>query len=213
MALKKFRDAQAGSVFDAVIEIDETPRQLAGELRADSGFSGAHESGESDDRSWKSASHAESLDECVTRRKECGMFALSEALKFVSFAPTESALRITVLSLNADLCVLIAFEYADSAAEGRKFYFGEAVADRAEKPFCVFRSAAAETVRVWFEERFGAIVHSAGRCLRIQIERIGAGKAHFHQATAALHGVNTGANEIPVEENVAGGGSQIYPGQ
>jgi hypothetical protein len=42
---------------------------LAGELRADSGFSGAHESGEGDDRSWKSASHAESLDECVPRRK------------------------------------------------------------------------------------------------------------------------------------------------
>src|SRR6267154_4460219 len=130
-----------------------------------------------------------------------------------SFAPTGSALGMTVLSLKADLCVLIAFEYAHSAAEGRKFYFGEAVADRAEKPFCVFRSTAAETVRVWFEERFGAIVHSAGRRLRIQIERVGAGKAHFHQATAALHGVNTGANEIPVEENVAGGGSQIYPGQ
>jgi hypothetical protein len=98
MALKKFRDAQAGSVFDTVIEIDETPRQLAGELRADSGFSGAHESGEGDDRSWKSASHAESLDERATRRKECGMFALSEALKFVSFGPTASALGTTYAS-------------------------------------------------------------------------------------------------------------------
>src|SRR5260370_39883287 len=91
MAFEKFRDAQAGSIFDAIIQIDETPRQLAGELRADGGFSGAHESGQSHDGSWKSASHAESLDECATRRKECGMFALSEALKFVSFGPTASA--------------------------------------------------------------------------------------------------------------------------
>ena len=97
MALKKFRDAQAGSIFDAIIQIDETPRQLAGELRADGGFSRAHESGQSHDGSWKSASHAESLDECATRRKECGMFALSEALKFVSFGPAASALTMTVL--------------------------------------------------------------------------------------------------------------------
>ena len=116
-------------------------------------------------------------------------------------------------SSSLNLRELIAFEDADGAAEGRKFYFREAVADGAEKALCVFRSAAAETVGVGFEERFGAIVHSAGRRLRIQIERVGAGKAHFHQATAALHGVNTGVNEIPVEENVAGGGSQIYPGQ
>ena len=79
MAFEKFRDAQAGSIFDAIIQIDETPRQLAGELRADSGFSGAHKSGEGDDRSWKSASHAESLDECATRRK--GRARLSEILR------------------------------------------------------------------------------------------------------------------------------------
>jgi hypothetical protein len=71
---------------------------LAGELRADSGFSGAHESGQGDDRSWKSASHAESLDECAARRKECGMFALSEALQLVSFGPTASALGTTYAS-------------------------------------------------------------------------------------------------------------------
>ncbi len=49
VAFEKFRDAQAGSVFDAVIEIDETPRELASELHADGGLSGAHESGEGDD--------------------------------------------------------------------------------------------------------------------------------------------------------------------
>jgi len=39
--VRKFRDAQARSIFDAIIQIDETPRQLAGELPADGGFSGA----------------------------------------------------------------------------------------------------------------------------------------------------------------------------
>ena len=39
VALEEFRDAQTGSVFDAVIEVDKSPGKLAGELRAYSGFS------------------------------------------------------------------------------------------------------------------------------------------------------------------------------
>jgi len=97
VAFEKFCDAQAGSVFDAVIEINESPGKLARELRADGSLSGAHESGEGDNGDGRSASHAEGLDECATRRKECGMFALSEALKFVSFGPAASALTMTVL--------------------------------------------------------------------------------------------------------------------
>jgi hypothetical protein len=65
VTFEKFGDAQAGSVFDAVIEIDETPCELAGELRADGALAGAHESGEGDYGDGKSASHAESLDECA----------------------------------------------------------------------------------------------------------------------------------------------------
>jgi hypothetical protein len=65
VALEKFGDAQAGSVFDSVIEINETPGELAGELDADSRLAGTHESGESDDGDGKRAGHAESLDECA----------------------------------------------------------------------------------------------------------------------------------------------------
>jgi hypothetical protein len=59
VTLEEFGDAQAGNVFDAVIEIDKTPGELAGELRANGSFSGAHESGEGDDGSSGSASHDE----------------------------------------------------------------------------------------------------------------------------------------------------------
>src|ERR1700757_297864 len=105
---------------------------------------------------------------------------------------------------------LVAFEDANGAAEGGQLDFGQAVADSAEQAFGVFRSAAAETVRVGFKEGFGAIVHGAGGGLRIEIEGISAGEANFHQAAAALHGVNTGANKITVKENVAGGGNQVH---
>src|ERR1700758_2152505 len=63
MALEKFGDAQAGSVFNAVVEINEAPGELAGQLGAYSRLAGTHESGEGDNRDGRSASHAESLDE------------------------------------------------------------------------------------------------------------------------------------------------------
>jgi hypothetical protein len=42
---------------------------LARQLPADGGFSRTHESGEGHDGDWRCASHAESLDERVLRRK------------------------------------------------------------------------------------------------------------------------------------------------
>src|SRR4029077_15610042 len=39
-------DVQAGSFFDAVVEIDEPPGELAGEQRADGGLAGTHKAGE-----------------------------------------------------------------------------------------------------------------------------------------------------------------------
>jgi len=59
-------------------------------------------------------------------------------------------------------------------------------------------------VRVGFEERGGAVVDRAMVVWALKVERIGAGEANFDEALAALHGVQTGANEIAVEENIAG---------
>src|SRR5207248_3522306 len=99
---------------------------------------------------------------------------------------------------------------ADSAAEGRELDLCEAIADRAEQALGVFRSAALESVGIGLQESFGAVVHGAGRCLRVQVKGIRSREAHFHQAAAALHGVNAGANKIAVEENVASGGDQVH---
>jgi hypothetical protein len=49
VALEEFGNAQAGSVFDAVVEVDKTPSELARQLRADGSFSGTHKSGEGHD--------------------------------------------------------------------------------------------------------------------------------------------------------------------
>src|SRR5579872_686058 len=49
-ALKHLGDAHVGGGFDAVVEIDEAPGELAREKRADSGLAGAHEAGEAKQR-------------------------------------------------------------------------------------------------------------------------------------------------------------------
>src|SRR5271155_2507857 len=62
---------------------------------------------------------------------------------------------------------------------------------------------------IWLQKRGGLIIHCAGRGLRLQVEGIVAGEAHFHESSTALHGVETGADEFPVEENVARRGHEI----
>src|SRR5579859_2989007 len=47
---EKFGDAQASGFFNAVVEIDEAPRELTRQERPDCGLTGAHESGETNDR-------------------------------------------------------------------------------------------------------------------------------------------------------------------
>jgi len=48
VAFEKFPYAQAGSVLDAVVEINEAPGELAGQLGAYGRLAGTHESGEGD---------------------------------------------------------------------------------------------------------------------------------------------------------------------
>src|ERR1051326_5879579 len=70
VALEKFCDTHARGVLDAVIQIDETPSEVAGELRPDGSLAGAHESSESDDGRRENACHAKSLVESKMGRKE-----------------------------------------------------------------------------------------------------------------------------------------------
>ena len=48
-ALENFRNGEAGGFFDAIIEIDETPSELAGKQISDCRLAGAHETGETQD--------------------------------------------------------------------------------------------------------------------------------------------------------------------
>src|SRR5260370_19337665 len=45
-AFEDFRNAKTRCLFNAVVQIDEAPSQLAGEQRADGGLAGAHEAGQ-----------------------------------------------------------------------------------------------------------------------------------------------------------------------
>src|SRR5215467_9063010 len=108
---------------------------------------------------------------------------------------------------------LIALEDADGAGKTGEFNFGETGADRAEQALGITRSGVADAVRVGLQKGFGAVVDVAGRSLCVQVERIGAGEADFHQAAAAAHAVDSGADEIAVEEDVAGHGRQVHAAQ
>src|SRR5262249_40020968 len=50
VTLEELRDGDACCFFDAIVEIDKAPSELACEQRADGGFAGTHEAGESEDR-------------------------------------------------------------------------------------------------------------------------------------------------------------------
>src|SRR5580704_12329841 len=47
-ALEDFGDAQPGSFFNAIVQVDKAPGQLTGKQRADGSFAGAHEAGEAE---------------------------------------------------------------------------------------------------------------------------------------------------------------------
>jgi len=50
VAFEEFCDGDTGGFFDAVVEIDEAPGELASEEGADRGFARAHETGEAKKR-------------------------------------------------------------------------------------------------------------------------------------------------------------------
>src|SRR6266850_3472577 len=99
---------------------------------------------------------------------------------------------------------LIALQNANCTTVGGELDFGEALTDGAKEAFGEFGGDALDAVRIGLEEGGGAVVHGAQGGLGVEVERVGAGEADFDEALAALHGVQASADEIAVEENVAG---------
>ena len=54
--------------------------------------------------------------------------------------------------------------------------------------------------------------YGAGVGLGVEIEGIGSGKMHFDGSFAAAHGIDSGADKVPVKKNVPGGGEEIHVG-
>src|ERR1700732_4996790 len=104
---------------------------------------------------------------------------------------------------------LVALQDADCTTVGGEFDFREAAAHRAEKTLGEFRSHMLDAVRVGLQVGLRLVVHRARGGLRLQIEGIISGKVDFDSALAASHGVDSGADEIAVEKNIAGSGEQV----
>lgn len=103
---------------------------------------------------------------------------------------------------------LVALQDANCTTVGGEFDFGQAVADGAKEAFGELRGDMPEAMRIGLEEGFGAIVDRAGGGLSVQVEGVVAGKANFDEAPAALHGVQAGADEVAIKEDIAGGGRE-----
>src|ERR1700676_683832 len=108
---------------------------------------------------------------------------------------------------------LVALQDADCTTVGGEFDFREAAAHRAEKALGEFRSHMLDAVRVGLQVRFRLVVHRSGSGLRVQIEGIVSGKVHFDSALSSPHGVDSGADEVAVEKNIAGSGKQVHVGE
>src|SRR5580692_11384930 len=64
-------------------------------------------------------------------------------------------------------------------------------------------------VGIGLEKSGRLIIDDASGGLRLQVKGIRAGKAHFHQAAAALHRIKAGTDEVSVEKNVSRRGHQV----
>src|ERR1700731_1732003 len=87
---------------------------------------------------------------------------------------------------------LIALQNADCTTVGGKFDLRETHAHRAEKALGKFRGHMFYAVGIRLQILRGLIIHRAGGGLRVQIEGIVAGEAHFHSTFSAAHAVEAG---------------------
>src|SRR5207253_8543845 len=105
---------------------------------------------------------------------------------------------------------LVALQDSNCTTVGGELDLRQARAEGAEQSFELRPETSHGAVGIRLEKSRGLIVYRARRGLRLEIERIIAREAHFHQALATLHGVKPGADEVAVEEDIAGGGAEIH---
>src|SRR6266849_6408994 len=94
---------------------------------------------------------------------------------------------------------LIALQNANCTTVGREFDFGEALTDGAEKALGELRCPVQSAVGIGLQIRGGLIIDGANGGLRFQVKGIGAGEANFDETFTALHGIEAGADKIPVK--------------
>src|SRR5262249_30874032 len=103
---------------------------------------------------------------------------------------------------------LVALQDADCTTVGREVDFGEALADSAEESLGEARCQVTHAMGIGLEVSRSLIVDGADGSLRIQVEGIVAGEAHFDQSLATVHRIQAGADKVTVEKNVASRGHQ-----
>src|SRR5216684_6189801 len=104
---------------------------------------------------------------------------------------------------------LVALQNPDCTTVGGEFDLGEAAADRAKEPFGEFRGDVANAMRIRFQIRLRLVVNGSRGGLRLEVKGIIPREMHLDSAFAALHRINSGADEIAVEKNIAGHGEQV----
>src|SRR5215472_1508359 len=106
--------------------------------------------------------------------------------------------------------ILVAFQDADRAAVGRELHLGQSLAYSAEQAVRVTRSRRMMRMRIRLQKSRRLVVHGSQIRARVQVKRIVAGKAYFHQSPPAFHRVNSRPDEVAVVKNVAGSRHQIH---
>src|SRR5713226_6135311 len=108
---------------------------------------------------------------------------------------------------------LVALQNANCTTVGGEFDFGEALSDGAEEALGELRCQVFDAVGIRPQVRGRLIVDRADGGLRLEVKGIVAREANFDEALAALHGIETGADEIPVKENISRSGEETDVGQ
>jgi hypothetical protein len=105
---------------------------------------------------------------------------------------------------NSRSSALVALQNANCTTVGGEFDFCEAAAHGAEEALGKSGCNVPNAVRVRLQIRFRLIVDRTRGGLRVKIERIVSGEVDLDGALAALHGVDAGADEVPVKKDIAG---------
>src|ERR1700694_1160600 len=98
---------------------------------------------------------------------------------------------------------LVALQNANCTTVGGEFDLREALSDGAEEPLGELRCQVFDAVGIRLEVCGCLIVDRADGGLRLQVKGIVAREANFDEALAASHGIEAGADKIPIKENVS----------